>query len=78
MIRDGAFSFEDSFGIQPLQFHFGVIDELHRGGKRAMAGLLCDQRVHPLTDSAIRGMSLRSRAQLDEVHGSLYFAIQRT
>ncbi len=46
----------------------GVIGELHRGGDRVVAGHLRDRAVHRLADAAVGGMSLRRRAQLDDVH----------
>ena len=45
-----------------------MVGELHRRGNRAVAGLLGDERVHLLADAAVRRMSLRRAAQLDDVH----------
>ena len=45
-----------------------VIDELHRAGDRVVTGHVGDQPVHQLADAPVRRMSLRRRAQLDDVH----------
>ena len=67
-VRPGPARLERALGVQALELDLGVIGELHRGGDGAVAGLLGDQRVHPLADAAVGGMPLRRRAQLDDVH----------
>ena len=63
-----ALLFHRAFLLQPLQFHFRMIRELHRGRDRAVTGDVGDRAVHLLADAAVRGMSLRRGPQLDHVH----------
>src|SRR5215216_4564689 len=54
-------------GQDPLQPRLGgIVDVRHRG--RDGRVLLRDQRVHPLRDGAVRGVTLAAGAQLDQVH----------
>ena len=55
--------------LEPNQLVVIVIDEGHELTEHPMTRLLRDQPVHRLTHLAILGVALRSRPQLEHVHG---------
>ena len=59
---------EVSLGLQALELHVRVIDEVHGAGDGAVARFVCDRAVHQLAHAAVRRMALGRCPQLDQVH----------